>query len=68
MKKVTLYISDDKLSALLRLAESLDISLLEEDEELKVEEWQRDTVATDDTTNDYLTSEDIEKTVFSREK
>jgi len=68
MKKITLYISDDKFDKLIQWATSLNISLLEEDEELKVEEWQRETITTDESTKDYLTAEDIEKTVYSRDK
>ena len=42
--------------------------LLKEDEKLTVEEWQRDTVIKDETSDGYISSDEIEKTSFSREK
>lgn len=48
--------------------QQLNISILKEDEILKVEEWQRDTVVKDETSDTYISSDEIEKTSFSREK
>ncbi len=48
--------------------QQLNISILKEDEKLMVEEWQRDTVVKDEATDDYISSDEIEKTSFSREK
>jgi hypothetical protein len=33
-----------------------------------VEEWQRDTVMKDESSDSYISSDEIEKTSFSREK
>jgi hypothetical protein len=46
----------------------LNISILKENEKLSVEEWQRDTVVRDESTGGYISSDEIEKTSFSREK
>ena len=43
-------------------------SILKEDEKLMVEEWHRDTVIKDESSGGYISSDEIEKTTFSREK
>lgn len=48
--------------------QQLNISILKEDEKLMVEEWQRDTVVKDEATDGYISSDEIEKKSFSREK
>ena len=48
--------------------QQLNISILKEDEKLMVEEWQRDTILKDESTGGYISSDEIEKTSFSREK
>lgn len=72
MKKITLFVPDDKVEEveayLQKLIQQLNISILKEDEKLFVEEWQRDTIVKDETTGDYISSDEIEKTSFSRER
>jgi len=69
MKKFTVNIPDDKVEAFETfMKQLLNISILKEDEKLMVEEWQRDTIVKDENTNDYISSDEIEKTSFSREK
>ncbi len=69
MKKFTVNIPDDKVEAFETfMKQLLNISILKEDEKLMVEEWQRDTIMKDENTNDYISSDEIEKTSFSREK
>jgi hypothetical protein len=68
MKKVTVSIPDDKVKEFESLIQQLNISILKEDEKLKVEEWQRDIVEKDPNSSEYLSSDEIEKTSFSREK
>ncbi|MCC6583709.1 MAG: hypothetical protein IT271_08405 [Chitinophagales bacterium] len=48
--------------------QQLNISILKEDEKLTVEEWHRDTVVKDESSGGYISSDEIEKTTFSREK
>ena len=48
--------------------QQLNISILKEDEKLSVEEWQRDSVVRDESTGGYISSDELEKTSFSREK
>ncbi|MDB5227547.1 MAG: hypothetical protein JWN78_1740 [Bacteroidota bacterium] len=68
MKKVTVSIPDDKVKEFESLIQKLNISILKEDEKLKVEEWHRDIVEKDPSSSDYISSDEIEKTSFSREK
>ena len=72
MKKITITVPDDKaeeVEAFIRqFIQQLNISILKEDEKLKVEEWQRDTVVKDESSDGYISSDEIEKTSFSREK
>ena len=72
MKKITITVPDDKaeeVEAFIRqFIQQLNISILKEDEKLKVEEWQRDTVIKDESSEGYISSDEIEKTSFSREK
>lgn len=69
MKKFTVNIPDDKIEEFESFIKKLlNISILKEDEKLMVEEWQRDTIVKDENTNDYISSDEIEKTSFSREK
>ena len=69
MKKFTVNIPDDKVAEFEAfLKQLLNISILKEDEKLMVEEWQRDTVIKDETSDGYISSDEIEKTSFSREK
>ena len=72
MKKITITVPDDKAEEveafIKQFIQQLNISILKEDEKLKVEEWQRDTVIKDETTDSYISSDEIEKTSFSREK
>lgn len=72
MKKITITVPDDKAEEveafIKQFIQQLNISILKEDEKLKVEEWQRDTVIKDETTDGYISSDEIEKTSFSREK
>ena len=67
MKKITITVPDDKVEEVQSFIQNLNISILKEDEKLMVEEWQRDTVVKDETTSDYLSSDEIKKS-FSREK
>lgn len=72
MKKITIFVPDDKVEEveayLQKLIQQLNISILKEDEKLSVEEWQRDTIVKDEATGDYISSDEIEKTSFSRER
>lgn len=72
MKKITITVPDDKAEEveqfIKQFIQQLNISILKEDEKLKVEEWQRDTVVKDETSDTYISSDEIEKTSFSREK
>lgn len=72
MKKISVWVPDDKaeeVEAYIRqLIQQLNISILKEDEKLTVEEWQRDTIIKDEQTGGYISTDEIEKTVFSREK
>lgn len=68
MKKITITIPDDKVKEVESFIQQLNISILKEEEKLKVEEWNRDIVVKDETTSDYISSDEIEKTSFSREK
>ncbi|MBK9329951.1 MAG: hypothetical protein IPM95_11765 [Sphingobacteriales bacterium] len=72
MKKITITVPDDKVEEveayIKQLIQQLNISILKEDEKLKVEEWQRDTVVKDESSDGYISSDEIEKTSFSREK
>ena len=69
MKRITVNIPDDKVDEFESFVKKLlNISILKEDEKLMVEEWQRDTIVKDENTNDYISSDEIEKTSFSREK
>lgn len=71
MKSFTVEIPDDKVFEFEAFLKKLNltvtnISILEEDDALKVEEWHRETVELDKN-NEYIASDDIEKTTFSRE-
>ncbi len=72
MKKITISVPDDKVAEveayLQQYIQQLNISILKENEKLSVEEWQRDTVIRDESTGGYISSDEIEKTSFSREK
>ncbi|MFN8261585.1 MAG: hypothetical protein U0X41_11675 [Chitinophagales bacterium] len=72
MKKITITVPDDKVeevqAMLQQYIQQLNISILKEDEKLMVEEWQRDTILKDESTGGYISSDEIEKTSFSREK
>jgi len=72
MKKITITVPDDKVeevqAMLQKYIQQLNISILKEDEKLMVEEWHRDTVIKDETSGGYISSDEIEKTSFSREK
>lgn len=72
MKKITISVPDDKVAEveayLQQYIQQLNISILKENEKLSVEEWQRDTVVRDESTGGYISSDEIEKTSFSREK
>jgi hypothetical protein len=68
MKKITITIPDDKVREVESFIQQLNISILKEEEKLKVEEWQRDIVVKDETSSDYISSDEMEKTSFSREK
>jgi len=68
-KKITISVPENKVEEVESFIQKLNISILKEDEKLTVEEWQRDTVVKDETTTDgYISSDEIEKTSFSREK
>ncbi len=68
MKKITISVPENKVEELESFIQQLNISILEEDKKLTVEEWQHDTIIKDETTSDYISSDEIEKTSFSREK
>ncbi len=68
MKKVTVSIPDDQVQAFESAIQQLNISILKEDEKLQVEEWHREIVEKDPSSLDYISSEEMEKTSFSREK
>ena len=72
MKKITITVPDDKVeevqAMLQKYIQQLNISILKEDEKLMVEEWHRDTVVKDESSGGYISSDEIEKTSFSREK
>ncbi|HOU47620.1 MAG TPA: hypothetical protein PLL99_07435 [Chitinophagales bacterium] len=72
MKRITISVPDDKVAEveayLQQYIQQLNISILKENEKLSVEEWQRDTVVRDESTGGYISSDEIEKTSFSREK
>ena len=68
MKKITISVPEHKVEELESFIQKLNISILKEDEKLKVEEWQRDIVVKDETSSGYISSDEIEKTSFSREK
>ena len=68
MKKITITVPDDKVEEVQSFIQKLNISILKEDEKLHVEEWQRDTVVKDETNDGYISSDEMEKTSFSREK
>lgn len=68
MKKLTVTIPDDKVEEFNSLVQKLNISILKEDEKLKVEEWHREIVEKDPKSSDYISSDEMEKTTFSREK
>lgn len=71
MKKITITVPDDKAAEveamLQKYIQQLNISILKEEEKLKVEEWNRDTVVKDETSDGYISTDEIEKTSFSRE-
>jgi len=68
MKKITISVPENKLEEVESFIQQLNISILKEDEKLMVEEWQRDTVVKDESSSSYISSDEIEKTSFSREK
>ena len=72
MKRITISVPDDKVAEveayLQQYIQQLNISILKENEKLSAEEWQRDTVVRDESTGGYISSDEIEKTSFSREK
>ena len=72
MKRITISVPDDKVAEveayLQQYIQQLNISILKENEKLSVEEWQRDTVVRDESTGGYISSDEMEKTSFSREK
>jgi hypothetical protein len=68
MKKITINIPENKVEEVESFIQQLNISILKEDEKLLVEEWQRDTVVKDESSDSYISSDEIEKTSFSREK
>ena len=68
MKKITISVPENKVEEVESFIQQLNISILEEDKKLTVDEWQHDTVIKDETTSDYISSDEIEKTSFSREK
>jgi hypothetical protein len=67
-KKITISVPENKVEELESFIQKLNISILKEEEKLKVEEWQRDIVVKDETSSGYISSDEIEKTSFSREK
>jgi hypothetical protein len=68
MKKITITVPENKVEEVESFIQQLNISILKEDEKLMVEEWQRDTVVKDESSSSYISSDEIEKTSFSREK
>lgn len=68
MKKITISVPENKVEEVESFIQELNISILKEDEKLTVEEWQRDTIVKDETTSDYISNDEIEKTSFSRLK
>jgi len=72
MKKITIWVPDEKVEEveayIRQLIQQLNISILKEDEKRMVEEWQRDTIIKDESTGSYISSDEIEKTSYSREK
>ena len=68
MKKITISVPENKVEEVESFIQKLNISILEEDKKLTVDEWQHDTVIKDETTSDDISSDEIEKTSFSREK
>ncbi|MFN8236646.1 MAG: hypothetical protein U0T77_00625 [Chitinophagales bacterium] len=72
MKKITITVPDDKVEEveayIRQIIQQLNISILKEEEKLKVEEWQRDEIVKDPSTSGYISSDELEKTSFSREK
>jgi hypothetical protein len=68
MKKITINVPENKVEEVESFIQQLNISILKEDEKLMVEEWQRDTVVKDESSDSYISSDEIEKTSFSREK
>lgn len=72
MKTITITVPDDKVeevqAMLQKYIQQLNISILKEDEKLMVEEWQRDTVVKDEKTDAYISSDEMEKKSYSREK
>ena len=68
MKKITISVPENKVEEVESFIQQLNISILKEDEKLTVEDWQRDTIVKDETTSDYISSDEIEKTSFSRLK
>jgi hypothetical protein len=68
MKKITISVPENKVEEVESFIQQLNISILKEDEKLMVEEWQRDTVVKDESSSGYISSDEIEKTSFSREK
>jgi hypothetical protein len=67
-KKMTISVPENKVEEVENFIQQLNISILKEDEKLLVEEWQRDTIVKDETSSNYISSDEIEKTSFSREK
>lgn len=66
MKKITVYIPDDKMEEFDAFIKKLNISVNKESY-LQVEEWQRDEIVVDESSSDYISSDEIEKTNFDRE-
>ena len=70
MKKITITVPDNKVeevqAMLQQYIQQLNISILKEDEKLTVEEWQRDTVMKDESSDGYISSDELEKKSFSR--
>jgi len=67
MKKMTVTIPEDKIEEFQSLIQQLNISILKEDEKLKVTEWEREVIEKEENSSDYLSSDEIEKTSFGRE-
>ena len=70
MKTITITVPDDKVeevqAMLQKYIQELNISILKEDEKLTVEEWQRDTIVKDESSDGYISSDELEKKSFSR--